>query len=105
VNGYQKWNEQSRAYTQCNAMRFWTYIDSRADVWGCCNHHGDERFLCGNLHEQTFQEIWEGEQRRRVVTWVENEFDISCCRINCRMDEVNRYLWDLKNPPDHANFI
>jgi hypothetical protein len=36
---------------------------------------------------------------------VEKKLDVSRCRVNCRMDEINRYLWDLKSPPEHVNFI
>ena len=39
------------------------------------------------------------------MNWVENEWDTCQCRVNCRMDEVNRYLWSLENPPGHVNFI
>jgi hypothetical protein len=27
------------------------------------------------------------------------------CRENCRLDSINRYLFSLKNPPEHVNFI
>ena len=27
------------------------------------------------------------------------------CAIGCRQDYVNKFLWDLKNPPEHINFI
>ncbi len=100
-----KWDRAARTYSRCYAIRFWTYIDSGGLVWGCCNYLGDDRFLLGNLYEGTFQELWEGERRRNVLDWIEQEMDTCHCRVNCRMDEVNRYLWDLRNPPDHVNFI
>lgn len=105
VHAMQKWDNADRSYERCSAMAFWTYIDAGASLWGCCNHHGDSRFLLGNLYENTFQEIWEGERRREMMEWATTTFDISRCRINCRMDEVNRYLWEIKHPPHHVNFI
>ncbi|HNR35259.1 MAG TPA: radical SAM/SPASM domain-containing protein [Candidatus Hydrogenedentes bacterium] len=105
AHAMRKWDEAARSYDRCYAMSFWTYIDAAGKVWGCCNYLGDERFLLGNLYENTFGEIWNGEQRRAVIAWVQNEMDAHQCRINCRMDEVNLYLWDLKHPPDHVNFI
>jgi radical SAM protein with 4Fe4S-binding SPASM domain len=105
VNAMKKWDTADRSYQRCSAMAFWTYIDAGGSVWGCCNHHGDERFYLGCLYENSFQEIWEGEKRLQMMDWASNEFDISKCRINCRMDEVNRYLWSVKHPPNHVNFI
>ena len=101
----QKWDEGTRNYTHCLALPFWSYIDSGGNVWGCSIHLGDERFLYGNIYRETFREIWEGEKRRESLRWVEQELDTGRCRLNCRMDEVNRYLWELKNPPEHVNFI
>ena len=74
-------------------------------MWGCSVYLGDERFFYGNIYEQSFQEIWEGQKRLNSLRWVENELDASQCRVNCRMDEINRYLWDLKATPAHVNFI
>jgi len=105
VHAMRKWDAADRSYDRCLAMSFWAYIDAAGMVWGCSNYLGDERFLFGDLYENTFEEIWNGERRRKVIAWVQNEMDAHQCRINCRMDEVNRYLWDLKNPPDHVNFI
>jgi hypothetical protein len=36
---------------------------------------------------------------------INTEFDINECRLNCRMNSINSYLWDLLHPPDHVNFI
>ncbi|MBT3471848.1 MAG: radical SAM protein, partial [Gammaproteobacteria bacterium] len=66
---------------------------------------GDERFCIGNINKSSFQEIWEGEKRSSQLQFMLNELNISECRKNCRMDEVNRYLWALKHPSSHVNFI
>ena len=58
------------------------------------------------LTELTFKGIWQGEKRRKNFHYVLNELDIKECRKNCRMDEANRYLFDLKeNQIPHVNFI
>ena len=105
LNTMRKWDEGQRSYRQCFALPFWSYIDAGGTVWGCSAYLGDERFLYGNIYKNSFREIWEGEKRRRSLDWVEKELDIKQCRVNCRMDEINRYLGYLKNPPPHVNFI
>jgi len=80
-------------------------IDAGGNVWGCSAYLGDERFLYGNIYENSFQEIWEGEKRAESLEWAEKELDTDQCRVNCRMDEINRYLWEMRHPPAHVNFI
>lgn len=101
----QKWDKAEHPYCRCQALPFWSYIDAGGNVWGCSMYLNDERFLYGNIYENTFQEIWEGERRKKSLEWVLNELDPCQCRVNCRMDEINRYLWELKHPPMHVNFI
>ncbi len=102
----RKWDEQDHPYNRCLALPFWSYVDAGGNVWGCSVYLGDERFRYGNLYEQTFRQIWEGERRRRHLDWVARELDARTCRLNCRMDEANRYLWALqREPPPHVNFI
>jgi radical SAM protein with 4Fe4S-binding SPASM domain len=101
----QKWDSCCKSYCKCRALPFWSYIDAEGNVWGCSMFLGDERFLYGNIKTNTFQEIWEGEKRRKTLNFVDNELDTSACRINCRMDAINEYLDELKNSQDHVNFI
>lgn len=101
----KKWDNGGRMYKRCFALPFWSYIDAGGNVCGCSAYLGDERFFYGNIYKNTFTEIWEGERRKRSLKMVETELDTSLCRRNCRMDEINRFLWDLKNPPPHVNFI
>lgn len=106
INTMRKWNKEiERSYERCHALPFWSYIDSAGNVWGCSVYINDDRFFYGNINNETFKEIWEGEKRIKSLEWVENELDTSNCRVNCRMDEINRYLGKLKIPPVHANFI
>jgi len=105
LNTIRKWQEKDRPYERCLGLPFWSYMDAGGNIWGCSMFLEDDRFNYGNIHEQTFMEIWEGEKRARAMEWFMAEFDPSVCRINCRMDEINRYLWGLANPPAHVNFI
>lgn len=101
----RKLDENGRYYDRCLALPFWVYIDARGNVWGCSAYLGDKRFLYGNIYENTFERIWRGERRRECLEMVAKNLDTTSCRKNCRMDEINRYLWDLKNPGEHVNFI
>jgi len=100
-----KEKKENKGYSRCLALPFWSYIDSKGRVWGCSVFLEDERFYYGNIYENSFKEIWEGERRAKSIAFVLNEFDASKCRLNCRMDAVNGYLWGLEEPPPHVNFI
>ena len=36
---------------------------------------------------------------------VDEKFIHQNCRKNCRLDEINKYLDELKHPGEHVNFI
>ena len=102
----QKHNESEPYYKKCySTPHFWAYVMADGSLYGCSAYLLDERFLYGNINETSFKDIWEGEKRKKNINYVLNELNIVNCRKNCRMDEVNRYLWDISNPPEHVNFI
>ncbi len=105
MNTIKKLENKERTYARCLALPFWSYIDAEGGVWGCSAYLGDSRFLLGNINESRFIEIWNGQKRKNMMAFVSKELDTKECRKNCRMDEVNRYLWELKNPSPHVNFI
>jgi len=105
INTMQKWDRLIRGYGRCYALPFWAHMDSSGQVWGCQAYLGDERFLYGNIYKNTFKQIWAGAKRKQCLALCEKKININKCRLNCRMGEINRYLWNLKNLPEHVNFI
>lgn len=94
-------------YKRCYSTPMaWAYVMADGRVFSCSAYLTDDRFDLGNLNEQSFQEIWQGEQREKNYQFVANELDIGNCRRNCRMDEVNQYLYELIEARiPHVNFI
>lgn len=105
MNTFRKLQRSERGYGRCLALPFWSYIDSSGDLWGCSSYLGDDRFRYGNIYEESFQSIWTGDRRRRSLEFVAKELETEGCRLNCRMDDVNQYLWELSHPGRHVNFI
>ena len=105
-NTMRNYTAQDR-YTRCYSTPYlWAHIMASGAVFGCGAYLEDGRFDYGNINQASFQDIWEGEKRKANHDFVRNAMSIDECRRNCRMDEVNRYLFRLiDNRPAHVNFI
>jgi radical SAM protein with 4Fe4S-binding SPASM domain len=104
ANAMKKMHHE-KCYKQCYGLPFMTHIDAKGNVWPCVAHIGTEEFCYGNINEQTFEEIWEGKKRQEIIAKL-NSLDINkACREACRLDEINKYLDELKHPGEHVNFI
>lgn len=96
---------EERHYKECLGLPFVTYIDASGDIYACSAFLGNKDFVYGNIYNENFPAIWEGEQRQRVLKRVA-EMGVKGCREVCRLDEINRYLWALKyQTVPHQNFI
>lgn len=95
---------KTRCYQRCWGLPFWAYIDSQGNIWACLAYVGDAGFCYGNIHDATFDEIWEGPKRSEFMNFIKT-MDLENCRELCRLDEVNTYLEQLANPHPHVNFI
>lgn len=94
-----------RCYKQCLALPFMVHIDTKGNLWPCVAYVNRKGFSYGNIYENSFIEIWEGEQRKKVNE-IFSKLDLEKnCREICRLDEMNKYLDELVHPSEHVNFI
>ncbi len=98
-------DQPRHAFDRCLGLPFAGYVDTGGDVWGCLAYITDERFLFGNLVAQSPQEVFFGPRRAKVLRFAAEALDVGACRVNCRLEAANRYLWQLKHPSPHVNFI
>lgn len=106
VNAMRNYTETDRYSTCYSTPLLLAHVMANGVVSGCLAYLMDERFEYGNLNDQSFKDIWEGERRHKSFDFVRHDMNIEDCRKNCRMDAVNRYLHRLiDNPPAHVNFI
>lgn len=95
---------KKRDYHECYGMPFFTLIESDGSVIPCMMFYQNPEFSYGNLNDNSFSEIWLGEKRKTVLEKLAKN-TIEHCRDGCRLDAINRYLSQLKNPHPHINFI
>lgn len=97
--------EHKRCYQHCWALPFMVYMDAKGNLWPCIVFMGKEELKYGNINENSFVEIWEGNHRKKIIDYFMNMDLEKNCRELCRLDEMNRYLDELKHPGEHVNFI
>jgi radical SAM protein with 4Fe4S-binding SPASM domain len=95
-----------RKYDVCYGTPFLLQISGNGKIYPCGPFFNKERFYIGDLHEQSFFDIVMGDRYWAVHKDVTESVDVhKDCAVGCRQDYVNKFLWDLKNPPEHINFI
>lgn len=94
-----------RTYQHCWALPFMVYIDAKGNLWPCIVFMGKDELRYGNLYDNSFVDIWEGQHRKAITDYFMQMDLKNNCRELCRLDEMNRYLEELKNPSEHVNFI
>lgn len=97
--------ECKRCYKHCWALPFMVYMDAKGNLWPCIVFMGKEELKYGNMNESSFVEIWEGSHRKEIVDYFMYMDLEKNCRELCRLDEMNRYLNELKYPGEQVNFI
>jgi len=89
--------DKRKPYDECYGQDFVAYIDTTGGVYSCINYVGNQDFCYGNIYEKDFESIWKNK--------IKITPDLEQCRTICRLDQMNRYLYNLKKKPQHINFI
>jgi len=96
----------SRRYAHCYGTSFISTLNSAGDVATCLPYWDNSDFVFGNIHGQTFREIWNSPRRAEIKTKLEEHLKVRECPPNCRPNAVNEFLFELKFPSvEHINFI
>ena len=94
-----------KSYTACEGVNFMAHMDAEGNVFPCVVYVGQDKFNYGNIYEKDFASIWESERARKIRAGFNDAFIHKFCRKACRLDEMNKYLHELKYPGAHVNFI
>jgi len=94
-----------KSYNQCYGINFMSYIGATGDVFPCCTLLGRKEFSYGNIYEKDFLFLWKSAKTRTMMEKFSGENLEKYCLDGCRMEAINKYLYQLKNPNAHVNFI
>lgn len=110
-NVIPKWNkimgEGKRDYKQCLGVPFLLYSSGDGKLFPCGMFFTKKywnKFMMGDLIKDSFKDIIKSDRYWEVVERVKS-MGISKCYAGCRTDAINSFLWKLKHPPQHINFI
>ena len=91
----------------CHGTRFIVNISGDGSVFPCGHFFNIRRdeFCMGNILQNSFAEILESERYWQVQERIAR-IDVNReCETNCRHHYINGFLWKLRNPPPHLDFI
>jgi radical SAM protein with 4Fe4S-binding SPASM domain len=106
-----KWQKMQnlgkKGFGECQGTRFLINISGDGTVFPCGHFFNirREEFTMGNVIEQSFKDVVASKQYWDVQKKMLSVDVNKDCETNCRHYYISQFLWDIKNPPSHVNFI
>lgn len=95
-----------RKYDVCFGTPFLGQVSGNGKVYPCGPYFGKDRFLMGDIHEQSYYDIVKSDRYWAVHKDVQENVDVHHdCTVGCRQDYINKFLSDMHEEPKHVNFI
>lgn len=95
-------------FDHCVGMPFVLYSSGDGKLFGC-GMFFDEKYwdewMLGDLTKQSFEEILHSDRYTKVMMKHKRIDCHNFCYNSCRTNAVNKYVWNLINPPPHKNFV
>lgn len=97
-----------RNYNCCLGAPFLLYSSGDGKLYPCGMFfsYREEEFCLGDLTKQSFKDILESDTYWAIMKKVQTEIKVhEECYASCKTNAINEFLYLLKNPPQHINFI
>ncbi|ODS30082.1 MAG: Radical SAM protein [Candidatus Scalindua rubra] len=106
-----KWRKMKnlgrKGFEMCYGTSFLLQISGDGTVFPCGHFFNIRRdeFTMGNIIDASLKEVVKSERYWNVHKKIQCVNVNRDCETNCRHYYISQFLWDLKNPPRHVNFI
>lgn len=99
-------NQGYNSFDCCRATNFVIQINAKGDVAPCGHLLGyrKDEFNLGNINEQSFKDIINSDNYKKIQKKVQSLDVNKECETNCLHYCMNQFLQKLENPPQHINF-
>ena len=99
-------NEGKASFDVCYGTMFIISISAEGYVTPCPHLMAYDRdgFIIGNINDTRLKDLIKSKKYKDIQMKV-REVDIRGCETNCLYYHMNEFLWNLKHPPEHINFV
>lgn len=106
VKWHKVTNKGYRSYAQCLGAPFLLYSSGDGRIYPCgvFFDYKEEEYRLGDLVKQSFKDILYSDRYWKVMEKLKH-IDTSQCYSNCKTHNINDFVWKIKHPPEHVNFV
>lgn len=87
-------SNHGRGYKGCEAHRLFVVLKANGDLAVCMYQMTDDRFIFGNIFEDSLESIWQSDQRKEARRFCSRDLNhvVHQCQVCCKGHEINKVL-------------